>query len=74
MPKKKLTFEQALTRLEEIIPLLESNETTLESAMKLYTEGMKLSIICGESLNAYEKEIMVLQETADGLFVQKPLG
>lgn len=72
MAKKKLTFEQGLARLEEIIDEIENSESTLEESVKLYKEGVSLSLFCGESLQAAEKEISMLQKTADGLFVQKP--
>lgn len=71
MAKKKLTFEQGLARLEEIINEIENSDRTLEETVKLYKEGVSLSLLCEERLQAAEKEITLLQRTADGLFVQK---
>jgi exodeoxyribonuclease VII small subunit len=64
------TFEQSLTRLEEIIDIVENSETGLEAAMALYKEGLSLSNRCGELLNKYEAEVSVLKKESDGLFSQ----
>lgn len=59
MDNTKLTFDQAMTRLEEIAACLEDSKTSLEDAMKLYEEGMKLSSFCNEKLNKAELKIKV---------------
>jgi exodeoxyribonuclease VII small subunit len=64
------TFEQSLSRLEEIIDTIENRETGLESAMALYKEGLLLSQHCGELLSRYETEVSVLKKESDGLFSQ----
>lgn len=66
------TFEQALSRLEEVVDTIENGETSLESALSLYKEGLLLSKTCGEMLNRYEAEITLLQKDAEGVFSQKP--
>lgn len=67
MPKKK-TFEQALSRLEEIVSNIENNQTTLEESVKLYKEGIELSVFCGKQLKKAEQEIILLKENADKVF------
>jgi exodeoxyribonuclease VII small subunit len=42
MAAKKLTFEEAMKRLEEIVSLLENGEADLESSLKLFAEGSAL--------------------------------
>ncbi len=42
----KLTFEQSMKRLEEIIDNLESGNVELENAINLYAEGIKLQEHC----------------------------
>jgi len=59
MPKK--TFESDLTRLQEIVAMVESSETTLENAIKLYKEGMALATKCGTALTKYDQEVELLQ-------------
>ena len=46
----KLTFEQSMKRLEEIIDNLESGNVELENAINLYTEGIKLQEHCKNKL------------------------
>lgn len=70
---KKVTFEQALNRLEEIARILESGETSLEESLKMYEEGMKLIDFCNQKLNEAEKKIQKLTKTESGEFVTEPL-
>lgn len=70
MPKKK-TFEQALSRLEEIIESIESGEITLDESVKLYKEGIDLSVFCGNALKKTEQEIVILKESADKVFKEE---
>lgn len=56
----KVQFEAAMDRLAEIVEKLESGEEPLESAMKLFEEGTKLSAQCYETLDKAEQKITVL--------------
>ena len=71
MPKKKQTFEEAMNRLEEVVAEMEDSKTSLDRSMSLYKEGISLVMRCAENLNGAEKEITVLQQTAEGIFTQK---
>ena len=51
MAEKKMTFEQAMTRLEEIVSQLENGEHTLEDALSLYEEGVKRMKQCVSMLD-----------------------
>ena len=62
MPRKKFTIEQAFLDLDEIIEQLEKDETPLNDALALYTEGMKLVKKCQDSLDKVEKELIILEE------------
>ncbi len=70
----KKTFSQSMTELTDIVTAIEQGDVSLEESIKLYKEGIKLSMLCCESLNNIENEILVLQEKADGLFTQKPIN
>ena len=64
-PKKNAepaSFEDALERLEEVNEKLEQGEPTLEEAIDLYTEGMKLAKFCRDRLGRAEKQIKILLE------------
>ena len=68
---RKKSFEEALTRLEEIAELMENNETGLENSVKLYKEGVELSLYCSEVLNKAEQQVTELRESAEGLFSRR---
>ena len=57
--KKKLKFEEAIRRLEEITSQL-SDGTTLDESLKLYTEGAELIRQCNEHLEAAQLKIETL--------------
>ena len=57
MGKKKLKFEDALKRLEEISELLESDETSLDEMITFYEEGTKLAKYCYEEIKNAELKI-----------------
>lgn len=65
-----MKFEEAMARLQEIVSKLESGEESLESSMKLFEEGAKLSALCYEILNKAEQKITELtkiqEDTEDG--------
>lgn len=62
----KLTFEQALEKLEEVVKKLENKEISLDDAVKLYNEGLELSKVCYEQLKESEK-LVVKKMTELGL-------
>lgn len=74
MAKKKKTFEESLTRLEDIIDIIENSETSLDSSVKLYKEGIELSAFCMESLNQAEKEVEILTKGLDDKFKKQKFG
>lgn len=61
--KENLSFEEALTKLEEIVNKLEQEDVPLESAINYYQEGMKLSNLCDDILkNAQKQMTQILNE------------
>ncbi|NQU75551.1 MAG: exodeoxyribonuclease VII small subunit [Planctomycetes bacterium] len=60
MAKKKLTFEQALEKLEQIVSQIESGQIGLEESIARYAEGTKLISHCRSVLDAAEKKIQLL--------------
>lgn len=71
MAKKKVSFEEAMTRLEEIVEQMETEELLLEDAVKLYQEGLSLSAVCREKLAAAEGTVTMLRKEA-GLWEETP--
>ncbi|MDF9407473.1 MAG: Exodeoxyribonuclease 7 small subunit [Pelotomaculum sp. PtaB.Bin013] len=60
---KKISFEEAIARLETLVRELEDSRLPLEKALEMFTEGIGLTRICNEYLASAEQRIAVL--TAD---------
>ncbi|MCK4278689.1 MAG: exodeoxyribonuclease VII small subunit [Desulfurellaceae bacterium] len=56
----KIGFEEALKRLEEIAGILEKGDTSLDEALRLFEEGMKLSAFCQKKLTEVENKIKLI--------------
>ncbi len=61
-----VTFEQAMTRLEQIVAALESGRCTLDESMKLFEEGAKLTAFCQKALRSAEQKIVKLTAAENG--------
>ena len=48
---EKMSFEEAFTKLEEIVKRLENGKANLDESMKLYKEGMDLAKFCDDKLS-----------------------
>lgn len=67
-PKKgPENFEAAVERLEEIVEALEGGEASLEDAVGLYEEGVKLFRYCREQLDSAQKRVEELAEAGEVL-------
>ncbi|WP_317856360.1 exodeoxyribonuclease VII small subunit [Chakrabartyella piscis] len=71
MAKRKISYEEAMERMEEIVDRLEQEEISLEESVALYKEGLQLSAICKEKLSVAEGEILLLRKEA-GLWEETP--
>ena len=63
---KDRSFEQAIQQLEEIVSKLENPETSLEDAMNLFGEGVKLSSECAKKLEDAKQAVHMLIDAQDG--------
>jgi exodeoxyribonuclease VII small subunit len=61
---QKGSFEISLKRLESIVEALEGGKVSLDEAVNLYEEGIKLSRECAEKLKATELKIRKLAKAA----------
>ena len=62
----RLTFEQAIERLETIVADMEGAELPLDKVLERYAEGTRLVQFCGEKLEEAEKKIEILGKKNDG--------
>ncbi|MEG0019543.1 MAG: exodeoxyribonuclease VII small subunit [Oscillospiraceae bacterium] len=53
----KITFEQAMQRLEEISKQLSESDATIDKSLELYSEGVKLIAFCNDKLKFVSKKI-----------------
>ena len=60
--KAKMTFEERLQRLQEIVAGLESGTLPLEESVRLYKEGLTLSKLCKEQLEKARTEVRLLSD------------
>ena len=66
MPKK-FVFEQAMTRLEQIVAALERGDAPLEESLKLFQEGAGLIQACTKALDEAQQQVKLLTVTEEGL-------
>jgi len=63
------SFEKNLESLDGIVGQLEDAELPLEKALELYEEGMRLTSVCQQQLEAAEGRVEVLRKRAGGKLV-----
>jgi exodeoxyribonuclease VII small subunit len=59
-------FETALARLESIVTQLEKGDLPLETALKIFEEGVRLSKGCLKMLDDAEKKVEILLKDQTG--------
>lgn len=67
MAEKKMNFEEAMERLEEIVNSMERGEAPLEESLALFSEGAKLAKQCSAMLDKAEQQVTKLTKGADGV-------
>lgn len=72
MAEKKMTFEQAMSRLEEIVARLERGDAPLEEALTLFEEGSRLSKRCAAQLDKAEQKVTKLLAGPEGAPAEVP--
>lgn len=52
----EMTYEAAVSRLEEIVAILDKNDISLDESIKLFEEGTRLTAFCSDKIkNARQK-------------------
>tara|TARA_B100000287_G_C20118203_1_gene577195 strand:+ start:311 stop:532 length:222 start_codon:yes stop_codon:yes gene_type:complete len=62
----KLTFEEAINKLESILKQLENEDTPLDQMVELYEKANKLADICRFKLKAADKKMAELVKNENG--------
>ena len=68
MTEKTTSFEEHLSRLEQVVRQLEEGELTLEEALGLFEEGVGASRACAQLLDQARTRVRRLVAESDGTF------
>lgn len=60
--EQEISFEEAMSKLEQIVSQLEAGDVPLEEAIALFQKGMEYSQICGTKLTEVERKIEMIVE------------
>ncbi|MGY3438328.1 MULTISPECIES: exodeoxyribonuclease VII small subunit [unclassified Marinovum] len=63
-PVEKLTFEEAMAELEQVVGKLERGDVALDDSIKLYERGAALKKRCEKKLKEAEEKVHAI--TTDG--------
>ena len=74
MEMKVRDFESALKSLEEIVAQLEAGDLSLDRALELFEEGIKLSRFCSSKLEEAERKVEILIKSANGTLKGVPFS
>ena len=66
MNKQSKTFEESMTRLEQIVRAMERGDVALEESLNLFREGTELIQICSKLLDDAQLQIKKVMTAADG--------
>ena len=64
--KTNMTFEAALSRLEDIVRSMEGGTAMLDESLALFEEGVGLVKFCTKALDDAEQKVKILQKEDDG--------
>ena len=70
----KKNFENALDDLENIVQRLDENDLSLDEALSLFEEGIKLSRFCSQKLDSVENKVEILLRDDEGNLKKEPFG
>ncbi len=56
----KVSFEDSMKKLEEVVGKLEGEEVSLEESLKLFEQGVKLMRFCHLRLSEVEEKVQTL--------------
>ena len=71
---EKPSFEQAMSRLEAIVGILESGGSGLDESIAAFEEGIGLLKYCNERLGEAEQKVRVLTENGNGETAEEPFA
>ncbi|MGO1470536.1 MAG: exodeoxyribonuclease VII small subunit [Tissierella sp.] len=70
MENKKLSYEEALKELENIVGKLEKDETSLNNSIDIFKRGVELYKYCNKLLSDAENEVKLLLDDSDDSIIE----
>ncbi|MCH4072895.1 exodeoxyribonuclease VII small subunit [Pseudoramibacter sp.] len=67
---RKKTFDEKMSRLKEIISMMDKDTLSLEESLKYYEEGVTLLKKCEKDLNTAEGKIEVLSKDQSDIVLE----
>lgn len=65
------TFEESMTRLEQIVRAMERGDVALEESLKLFQEGTELVRSCQKLLDDAQLQVKKIMTASDGSPVEE---
>ena len=65
MVDKKLSYEEAVDQLEDIVESLERDKASLEESVEMFKKGVDLYKYCNSLLSKAEGEVKILLEDSN---------
>ena len=70
--ENKLSYEQSIARLDDIVRSMERGDVPLEQALKYFEEGADLIASCNKMLDEAEQMVVKLKKGPDGFPIELP--
>ena len=71
MSKQSKTFEESMSRLEQIVRAMERGDVALDESLKLFQEGTELVRSCGKLLDEAELQVKMIMAGPNGMPVEE---
>ena len=72
MGAKKLSFEESVARLDDIVKHLENGDMPLSESLSMFEEGTKLISACSQMLDEAEQKVVKLKKGPDREPIELP--
>lgn len=70
--KEPISFEEAVTRLEQIVRTMEEGKLSLDDSLAMFEEGVSLVRFCNGRLDTAEQRVRILLAGENGEMLSRP--
>ena len=72
-PLEKMTFEDAMKELENLVDALDKGDVSLDEAIAAYDRGSQLKDHCQKKLNEAKMKVETIQSSGDSKVIENRL-